>query len=172
MKKSLLMIAALLMVTGLALADDVYGTSGAPASHQVTITVRIPPRVGIRIDGTEHAKLLDLTGVPWYPPAVGSYRAIGTNLISILSTGNYSYAYTDNAAGLLTGLVEGEFQYSPNGWGVAGWVSFAGAGALEPSTARTGGWIGRNMDYQVYLDGNETAGDNILLVTYTITAQP
>jgi len=171
MKNSLLIIAALLLVSGIAMANDVYGTTGTPASHVVTVNVTIPPRVGIRIDAAEHLKALDLTGNPLYPPAVASYFAIGTNLISILSTDDYSYAYTTDGTGLLAGLTVGEFEYQPNGWGAAGWVPFAGAGALEPVTARTAGWIGRNMDYRVSLAGDETAGVNTLLITYTITAE-
>jgi len=173
MKKSLLIIAALLLVSGLAMADDIYGTLGTPASHLVTVNVTIPPRVGIRIDALEHVKALDLTGDGTYPPLVASYWPIGTNLISILSTGNYQYDYATNGAGLLAGLLVGEFEYQPNGWGAPGYVAFAGAGNLEPNpTARTAGWVGRDMDYRVSLDGNETAGVNTLLITYTITALP
>lgn len=173
MKKLFLVMAGLLLVSGLAVADDVYGIMGTPASHVVTVNVTIPPRVGIRIDALEHVKALDLTGDGTYPPLVASYWAIGTNLISILSTGNYSYAYTTNAAGLMAGLTLGEFEYQPNAWGAPGWVPFAVGATLEPNpTPRTAGWAARDMDYQVLLDGNETAGVNTLLITYTITAQP
>lgn len=173
MRKLLLGLVVLGLVAGISVADDVFGSLGTPASHVVTVNVTIPPRVGIRIDAAEHVKALDLTGDATYPPAVASYWAIGTNLISILSTGNYSYDYTTDGTGLLTGLTVGEFEYQPNGWGVAGWVAFAGSGNLEPNpTPRTAGWVGRNMDYQVSLAGDETAGVNTLLITYTITAQP
>ena len=176
MKKLLLVLVALALVAGVSVADDQYGTIGTPANHAVTIRVTIPPRVGIRIDVAEHTKLLDLTGNGAYPPAVATYFAIGTNLISILSTGNYHYDYTTNTAGLLAGLVLGDFQYQGNGWAPplgAGWHTFLAGDNLAPNpTARTAGWAPRNMDYQVQLDGAEMAGNNDLVVTYTMTAVP
>jgi hypothetical protein len=173
MRKSLLIVAALLLVSGIAMAHDVYGTTGTPASHVVTVNVTIPPRVGIRIDDAEAVKALDLTGDATYPPAVPTYWTIGTtNLISILSTGNYSYAYTTDGTGLSAGLTVGEFEYQTTGWGAGTWGAL-GAGTLEPNpTPRTAGWASRNMNYRVSLAGHETAGVNTLLITYTITAQP
>jgi hypothetical protein len=175
MRKLLLVSVALLLVSGLALADAVYGTLGTPASHNVTVNVTIPPRVGINIDAAEHVKALDLTGDATYPPMAAAYWAVGTNLISIISTGNYSYAYSTNATGLLAGLTLGEFEYQGNAWAPqagAGWHAFQANESLTNTTGRTAGWVTRNLDYRVSLDGGETAGVNTLVITYTMTAQP
>ncbi len=175
MKKLILVSLALLSVAGIALADPVYGSLGTPASHLVNVNVIIPPRVGINIDAAEHTKTLDLAGDATYPPMAAAYWAIGTNLISILSTGNYSYAYSADASGLLAGLTLGEFEYQGNAWtpqAGAGWHAFQASESLTNTTTRTTGWESRDMDYQVSLDGGETAGTNTLVITYTITAQP
>lgn len=175
MKKLILISAALVAAAGMAYGDPIYGTLGTPASHPVTVNVTIPPRVGINIVGGEHTKDLDLTLDATYPPLAATYWAIGTNAITILATGNYSYAYTTNAAGLLPGLSLGEFEYQGNGWvpqAGAGWHVFTAGASLTNNTTRTLGWETRNMDYQVSLDGGETAGVNALVITYTITAQP
>ncbi|MCU0607357.1 MAG: hypothetical protein MUF78_08070 [Candidatus Edwardsbacteria bacterium] len=173
MKKLILVSMALVAVSGVALADAVYGTIGTPANHNVTVSVIIPPRVGINIDAAEHTKVLDLSADATYPPAVATYWTFLTNpnVIAIIATGNYRYDYTTDGTGLLAGLTVGEFEYQTVGWGAGAWTAFGAGANLEDPAARTAGWVNRNMNYRVSLDGAETAGANDLIVTYTVTAE-
>ncbi|MDI6740310.1 MAG: hypothetical protein QME74_08090 [Candidatus Edwardsbacteria bacterium] len=174
MKKLFLGLAVLALAAGISLADAFYGTIGTPASHDVTVNVIIPPRVGINIDLAEHTKTLDLSADPTYPPLVATYWPFLTNpnVISILSTGNYRYDYTTDGLGLLAGLLVGEFEYQTVGWGAGVYTAFGAGANLEDPLVRTTGWVNRNMNYQVLLDGAEDAGTHVLVITYTVTAEP
>jgi hypothetical protein len=172
MKKLLALTVVLLLTAGFAMADIMSGS--APQSHNVTVDVIIPPRVGIDIAAAEHNKILDLTTDLTYPPAVATYWTVGTNLISVLSLITYDFTYSCAFAGPVgSTLVMGDLEYQTNGatWlAPITWTAFAaGPVTLENDHARTGGWEARNMDYRVNLDGSETDGTHTWTLTYTMT---
>lgn len=171
MKKLLVLMAVLAISANFATADIVSGN--APQSHNVTVDVIIPPRVGIDIALAEHNKTLDLTADMTYPPAVATYWPVGTNLISVLSLITYDLTYSCAFTGPVgSTLVLGDLEYQTNGasWlAPIAWTAFAaGPVTLENDHARTGGWEARNMDYRVNLDGSETNGTHTWTVTYTM----
>jgi len=173
MKKLLLVLVAITLTSSLVWADAFVGST--PQSHNVTVNVILPPRVGINIVDVEHVKELDLTASLAYPPLPAAYFAVGTNLIDIISTGSFDYAYTASVASP-GGLTLGELEYAGNGWvpdAGAGYHPFLATAALQGTPAlphvRTTGWEARNLDYQVWLDGAETDGTHAWTITYTIT---
>ncbi len=169
MKKSLLILAALLLATGMVWADAVTGAS--PVTHNVTLTVTIPARLGISIPTHNHA--LDLSVDPTYPPAVSTPYTVATNaVIQILSNNGYTYGYTASMTTTLTNLTVGDFQYSENGWVPplwTGWQTFGAAGTFETSAAATAGWVNRDLNYRVNLDGTEAPGTGVMTIVHTIT---
>ena len=174
MKQLLLIVAALLLTTGLVWADAYTGSTAQ--SHTVTVNVILPQRVGIDIATGEHTKTLDLTASALYPPLVPTYFQVGTNVIRIMSTGNYDYACAASMTATPGGLTLGELEYQGSGWtpdAGAGWHAFAATQAMQGTAgtphARTAGWENRNLDYQVSLDGAETNGTHTWQLIYTIT---
>jgi hypothetical protein len=173
MKRTLLIIAALMLATSMVWADAITGPS--PVLHPVTITVTIPSRLGISIPALEHNWLLDLTGNPLYPPAVLTPFSITNNAtVQLLSNNAYTYGYTASMTTTLTTLTVGDFQYDATGWVPVIWVpgvwqNFGAAGTFENGAAATAGWVNRNMMYRVNLDGTEVSGTGVMTIVHTIT---
>jgi hypothetical protein len=169
MKRTLLIIAALMLSTSMVWADAVTG--GTPVTHNVTLTITIPARLGISIPVHNHA--LDLALDLTYPPAVSTpYTVINNAAIQILSNNPYTYRYTASMTTTLTNLTVGDFQYSENGWVPptwTGWQTFLAAGTFETSAAATAGWVNRNLNYRVNLDGTEAPGTGVMTIVHTIT---
>lgn len=168
MRKLLVLLAVLAMSTGMAWADAITGPS--PVQHPVTLTITIPQRLGISIPVHDHA--LDLTLDPLYPPAVLTPFDIAANAsIQILSNNAYTYGYTASMTTTLTNLDLGDFQYSENGWVPTwtGWQTFLAAGTFEVGAGATPGWINRNLNYRVNLDGTEASGTGVMTIVHTIT---
>ncbi|MBI5805941.1 hypothetical protein HZA73_07840 [candidate division TA06 bacterium] len=170
MRKSLLIIAALMLATSMVWADAITGPS--PVSHNVTVTVIVPGRLGINIPAIEHNWTLDLALDPTYPPAALTPYLITNNAtVQIISNNAYTYGYTASMTTTLTNLTVGDFQYDATGWipGWVGWQNFGAAGTFETSLAATAGWVNRNMMYRVNLDGTEAVGTGVMTLVHTIT---
>jgi len=170
MKKLLILVAVLAAATGMVWADAVTG--GTPVHHNQTLTITIPARLGINIPTLEHGFTLDLSTDPTYPPAVSTPYTIHTNAtIQILSNAGYTYGYTASMTTTLANLTVGDFQYGANGWVPVwvGWQTFGAAGTFETSLTATTGWVNRNLDYRVNLDGTEAPGTGVMTIVHTIT---
>jgi hypothetical protein len=173
MKKTLLVIAALMLATSMVWADAITGPS--PVSHNVTITVVIPSHLGINIPTLEHNWLLDLSLDPTYPPAVSTPYTITNNAnVQVLSNNSYHYGYTAAMTTTLTNLAVTDFQYDATGWvpalwAAGTWQTFAAAGTWEVGAAATTGWVNRNMMYRVLLDGTEASGTGVMTIVHTIS---
>lgn len=169
MKKLLILMAVLATGAGLVWADAITGPS--PVTHPVTLTITIPARLGISIPVHDHA--LDLGLDPLYPPAASTPFTVATNAsIQILSNAGYTYGYTASMTTTLTNLTVGDFQYSENGWippTWTGWQTFAASGTFETSAGATTGWVNRNLNYRVNLDGTEAPGTGVMTIVHTIT---
>jgi hypothetical protein len=173
MKRTLLIIAALMLSTSMVWADAVTGVS--PVVHPVTITVTIPSRLGISIPAGEHNWLLNLALDPLYPPAVPTPFTITNNAtVQILSNNAYTYGYTASMTTTLTNLTLNDFQYDATGWvpalwAAGTWQTFAANGTFQSGAAATAGWVNRNMMYRVNLDGTEVSGTGVMTIVHTIT---
>jgi hypothetical protein len=168
MRKLLIAMAVLAAATSMVWADAITGPS--PVTHNVTLTITIPARLGISIPVHDHA--LDLSLDPTYPPAVSTpYDIVANAAIQILSNNAYTYGYTASMTTTLTNLTVGDFEYSENGWVPTwtGWQAFAASGTFETGAGATPGWVNRNLNYRVNLDGTEAPGTGVMTIVHTIT---
>ncbi|MCK4524202.1 hypothetical protein KAU15_04675, partial [candidate division WOR-3 bacterium] len=163
------------------------GTS--PLDNTLTVTVRIPTRVGINLSGGNVTFDLGDVAVT-YPPALfpGYYfptAPAATPFVPLSVFCNVTAGWT------LTVIASADFDatlpvtqlyyanageaISADGGAVGGtWAAFSTAvsGAVANDVARTTGWDPYNQDYQLQITGNEAVIDPgvAVTITYTITS--
>lgn len=185
MKKTLIgVMVAMMLLVG---AETIYGvantrvTGAPPQTNDITVTVRIPQRVGIFVGNNIDFELATPNAPEVYPPAAfpAYYTPTATNggninpqNLQIFSNVAYTLAISPSAD-FDPSLPATDLEYQANGWAGPGWTPFPAPLAwnnLEVSATRTTGWVDRNLDYRVELTGDEPAGTYTITVTYRMTS--
>ncbi len=162
----------------------------SPITNDLTVTVRIPTRVGIDLSGGNIVFDLGDASVT-YPPA--SFPGYYMPTTPVASPNVPLSVFCNVAAGWnLTVQSDGDFDASlpvsqlfyadageaqtADGSAAPGgnWVAFSAAAptAVASDVSRTTGWDAYNQDYELQITGNEASLDPgvFVTITYTITS--
>ncbi len=184
-KTVLLVLLVLVMAVPAFALGSISGAS--PIDNTLTVTVRIPTRVGINLSGGNVT--FDL-GTVTYPPTLfpGYYLPTAPAATPFVPLSVFCNV---TAGWELTVIASADFDatlpvtqlyyadageaISADGAAVGGtWAAFstASSGVVAGAFARTTGWDPYDQDYQLQITGNEAVIDPgaVVTITYTITS--
>lgn len=147
-------------------------TGASPQSQTATLQFLVPTRVGIYVGNNV---TWDFANIPTYPPASFPQEYYPTSPASspymdveyfTNTTGDWELVIrgSGNPGG---GILIGDIEYRLAGAG--SWTALTTSNVqLTSGTGKTTGWEDYNLDWRVWMDGDEEAGNYSTTVTITM----